>query len=114
MSTKNNTEYYVIDCDNFTIFELGSRINQILTKEVNNKNPEIIFLTYGNAEFVSFTGIQCVFYPNNIISICVGSGCIKFNCIHKILNVEITTDHVFKNCCVNIVVKIVDKNGGTV
>ena len=112
MSTKNDTEYYVFDCDEFTVFGLGSKINQMLMKEVNNKNPEIVFLTYENAEFISFTGIQCVFYPDDIVSICVGGGCIKFNCIHKVLNFEITTDNVFKNCCVNVVVKIVDKGGG--
>ena len=110
MLKENNTEYYVINCDEFDQYELGGRINNILNT-VNKIKPTATILEYECANLMSFSSIWCVFCPTDQVSISVGNSDITFNPLHKVLNFKVTIEEIQKRKYAIIKLKIVNKGG---
>lgn len=112
MSRKNNTEYYVIDCDEYDYFEIGGRLTAIFNT-VNELKPTAITLKYGEANLVCFDFIGCMFLPDDKVAITVGASDVTFNPLHKVLNIDVTIDKMQTRTFITVNLKIIDKGGGT-
>lgn len=108
MSTKNDTEYYVFDCDNFEdSYELGNKINNILAS-INEWKPMAITLEYGYANLIGFGNIWCMFYPEQI-AIEIGNSDVRFDPTGKVINLAITIEEFKNRKFATVELKIVEK-----
>lgn len=111
MSTKNDTEYYVFDCDNFeNVYELGNRINHVFSS-INGLKPTAIVLEYGYASLIGFESIWCMFYPDEQIAIEIGNSDVRFNPTGKVVNLAITIEEFKNRKFVTVGLMVVDKGG---